>query len=78
MSKVKRLAAFALILCLVVLVVVFVLENNQPTTVSFLAWTAPQLPFAAYLILALLAGWGMGPVLNWFFGTRLRRRDSHS
>ena len=73
MSRVKRVVAFTSALFVAALVVVFVLENNQPATMSMLGWSAPQLPFSIYIVMALLVGWGAGAV-TWFVGARLKRR----
>jgi len=73
MSKIKRLLALTCSLFVAGLVVVFVLENNQPETVTMLGWSTPQLSFAVYIVTALLIGWGMG-AMTWFVSSRLRRR----
>lgn len=73
MSRVKRVVALSFALFVAALVVVFVLENNQPATVTMLGWSTPQLPFAVYMVTALLIGWGAGS-MTWFVGARLRRR----
>lgn len=74
MNRIKRVVALTLILFVAALVVVFMLENNQPATVTLLGLSAPQLPFAVYIIMALLVGWGVGAVSTWFVGARLKRR----
>ncbi|MHC8291535.1 LapA family protein [Pseudomonas sp. XS1P51] len=74
MSSAKRVTALTLIVLLVLLVVVFILENNQPATLTFFGWSTPQLPFAVYVVMALLLGWGAGPVMSWVIGTGVKRR----
>lgn len=78
MSSLKRVTALTLILLLVALVVIFILENNQPATLTFLGWSTPQLPFAFYIAMALLLGWVSGPLMSWFVGRGLKRRSKDS
>lgn len=73
MSRIKRVVALTSFLFVAALVVVFVLENNQPATVTMLGWSTPQLSFAIYMVMALLTGWGAGSI-TWFVGAKLRRR----
>lgn len=74
MSSVKRVTALTSVLLLVALVIVFILENNQPATLTFFGWSTPQLPLAAYIVMALLLGGVAGPVLSWIVGTSGKRR----
>ncbi|MFJ4195309.1 LapA family protein [Pseudomonas sp. NPDC089534] len=68
MRNFKRmlLGVFALLLVLVVLV--FVLENQQSVSLSFLGWAGPQLPIALVMVFALLVGMVIGPVAGWVLG----------
>ncbi|MCP1500576.1 putative integral membrane protein [Pseudomonas migulae] len=75
MTSAKRVTALTLIVLLVALVVVFILENNQPAALTFLGWSTPQLPIAIYVVLALLLGWGAGPVMSLVIGKGIRRRS---
>jgi uncharacterized integral membrane protein len=70
MHNLKRalLAIFALLLVLVILA--FVLENQQSVALLFLGWSGPQLPVALLMILALLVGMVLGPVLSLLLGRR--------
>lgn len=70
MHNLKRalLAIFALLLILVILA--FVLENQQSVALLFLGWSGPQLPVALLMILALLVGMVLGPVLSLLLGRR--------
>ena len=72
MRNFKRLALVVLALIVASAIVLFVLENNQPVTLLFLGWSAPQLPVSVFVILALLAGMIAGPSLAWFVGKRRR------
>jgi putative membrane protein len=73
MHNLKRalLAVFALLLVLVILA--FVLENQQSVALLFLGWSGPQLPVALLMILALLVGMVIGPVLSLLLGRRSMR-----
>jgi uncharacterized integral membrane protein len=64
------LAVFVLLLALVILA--FVLENQQSVSLLFLGWSGPQLPVSVVMVLALLAGMLIGPVLGWFLGYKSR------
>ena len=69
--KRELLAIFALLLVLVILA--FVLENQQSVALLFLGWSGPQLPVALLMILALLVGMVIGPVLSLMLGRRSMR-----
>jgi uncharacterized integral membrane protein len=49
-------------------VLVFVLENQQSVALLFLGLSGPQLPVSLIVVLALLIGMLIGPVLGWFLG----------
>nr|WP_256675804.1 LapA family protein [Pseudomonas sp. R5(2019)] len=44
--------------------VLFSLENQQPVTLSFVGWSAPQWPVSVYILGALLSGLVVGPLLS--------------
>ncbi|MDD2101057.1 DUF1049 domain-containing protein [Pseudomonas putida] len=77
MNSVKRATMFAVLILFTALVVVFILENNQPASLVFFGWSAPQLPIAAYVIIALLLGWCAGPLLILGIRSKVSRRRSH-
>ncbi|SFX01014.1 MULTISPECIES: lipopolysaccharide assembly protein LapA domain-containing protein [unclassified Pseudomonas] len=68
MRNFRRLAFFVAALLVALVIVLFVLENNQPATLLFLGWPAPELPVSICVLLALLAGMMLGPFLSWFMG----------
>jgi putative membrane protein len=72
MRNFKRLALVIFALLVAAAIVLFVLENNQPVTLLFLGWSAPQLPVSVFVLLALLVGMAFGPLLTWFVGVRRR------
>ncbi|MEB0075929.1 LapA family protein [Pseudomonas sp. CCI3.2] len=65
MRNFKRIIFVIVILLIALATVVFLLENQQPTALVFLGWTAPQMSVAVPIILALLVGMVIGPVLGW-------------
>lgn len=73
MRRLKRVASIVIILALAFLVVMFILENRQPTSLLFLGWSSARLPVASYVILALLLGMVVGPLSAWIIGRRFWR-----
>jgi len=57
---------------LVLVVLAFVLENQQPISLLFLGLAGPQLPVSLVVVIALLAGMLVGPILGWFLGRSSR------
>lgn len=72
MRNLKRMLLGAFILLLVLVVLAFVLENQQTISLIFLGWSAPQLPASLVMVLALLVGMLIGPILAWFLGRSSR------
>ncbi|EPJ89973.1 hypothetical protein CFII64_02611 [Pseudomonas sp. CFII64] len=61
-------------LAVVATTIIFILENQQPVSLAFLGWSAPQLSLSVPIILALLVGMLIGPVLSWAMGLRKKRK----
>jgi uncharacterized integral membrane protein len=57
---------------MVLVVLAFVLENQQSVSLLFLGFSGPQLPVSVVAVLALLMGMLIGPVLGWFLGRTSR------
>ena len=72
MRNLKRivLGVFALLLVLVILA--FVLENQQSVELMFLGWSGPALPVSLVVVAALLVGMLIGPILAWLLGRSSR------
>ncbi|SDS60847.1 Protein of unknown function [Pseudomonas sp. Z003-0.4C(8344-21)] len=68
MRNLKRILLGVFILLLVLVVLAFVLENQQSVALLFLGLSGPQLPVSLIVVLALLIGMLIGPVLGWFLG----------
>jgi putative membrane protein len=72
MRNLMRVLLGVLVLFLVLMILAFVLENQQSVTLSFLGWAGPQLPVSLVMVLALLAGMVIGPLLGWILGRSSR------
>ena len=68
MRNLKRILLGVFILLLVMVILAFVLENQQSVSLLFLGLSGPQLPVSLVVVLALLIGLLIGPVLGWFLG----------
>jgi putative membrane protein len=68
MRNLKRIFLGVFILLLILVILAFVLENQQSVSLLFLGLSGPQLPVSLVVVLALLLGMLIGPVLGWFFG----------
>ncbi|AZD56215.1 LapA family protein [Pseudomonas chlororaphis subsp. aurantiaca] len=68
MRNLKRMLIGVFILLLVLVILAFVLENQQSISLMFLGWAGPQLPISLVMVIALLIGMVIGPILGWFVG----------
>jgi uncharacterized integral membrane protein len=73
MREVKRVVLVLTVLVAVVVVLAFVLENQQGVTLSFLGWSTAQMPVAVYVVVALIVGMIIGPVLGVFVHRRRQK-----
>ncbi|VVN61300.1 hypothetical protein PS687_04021 [Pseudomonas fluorescens] len=71
MRGIKRVVAVFSTLVVVLVVLAFVLENQQSVSLSFLGLSTEQLPVSVYVVVALILGMLVGPVLGAVI--RLRR-----
>lgn len=65
MRNLRRVLLAVFVLLLVLVMLVFVLENQQSVTLLFLGWAGPELPVSLAIVLALLIGMVIGPVIGW-------------
>ena len=72
MRNLKRMLLGVFILLLMLVILAFVLENQQSISLMFLGWAGPQLPVSLVMVLALLVGMLVGPILGWFLGRSSR------
>jgi len=68
MRNIKRILLGAFSILLVLVVLAFVLENQQSISLMFLGFTGPQLPVSLVVVIVLLVGMLIGPILGWFLG----------
>ena len=64
MSGVKRAVLVIFALVVIFGTVIFILENQQPTSLVFLGWSSPELPASLFFIGALLLGMAIGPAMG--------------
>lgn len=74
MRNLKRALVVLFILALAVLVLFFVLENQQATALMLFGWATPEVPVALLVLAALLVGLAVGPLLGGYIAVRARRR----
>jgi len=72
MRNLKRALIGVFILLLVLVILAFVLENQQSVSLLFLGWAGPELPVSLIVVLALLVGMIFGPLLGLFLGRSSR------
>lgn len=74
MSNLKRILLVIIALLLVLVILAFVLENQQSVSLVFLGWSGPQLPISVLVVIALLVGMLIGPLLGWLIGRTVSSR----
>ncbi|WP_460079555.1 lipopolysaccharide assembly protein LapA domain-containing protein [Pseudomonas sp. H3_H05] len=72
MRNLKRVLLAVFVLLVILIILTFVLENQQPVSLLFLGWTGPQLPVSVITVAALLIGMLIGPLLGWLLGRMSR------
>lgn len=70
MRGVKRVVLVLVVLAVALVVLGFVLENQQGISMSFLGWSSSQLPVAVFVVAALIIGMVIGPFLGILFRNR--------
>ncbi|CRN01032.1 MULTISPECIES: lipopolysaccharide assembly protein LapA domain-containing protein [Pseudomonas] len=70
MRGVKRVVAILIAVLAGLVILAFVLENQQGVALSFLGWSTAQMPVAVFVVIALIVGMLIGPLLGVF----VRRR----
>ena len=64
MRGIKRVAVVLTVLVVALVVLAFVLENQQGVALSFLGLATAQMPVSVFVVVALIAGMLIGPVLG--------------
>lgn len=73
MRNLKRALAALFVLLLAAVVLFFVLENQQAVSLVMFGWTAPAMPVAVLVLMALVVGLAIGPLLGGYGLMRSRR-----
>ncbi|MFB3305740.1 lipopolysaccharide assembly protein LapA domain-containing protein [Pseudomonas sp. AMR01] len=76
MRGVKRVALVTTALVAALVVIGFVLENQQSVSLSFFGWATAQIPVAIFIVLALILGMLIGPLLGVVVCGRRRKLPS--
>ncbi|WP_198919221.1 lipopolysaccharide assembly protein LapA domain-containing protein [Pseudomonas chlororaphis subsp. aureofaciens] len=72
MRNLKRVFVVVVCLLLVLAILAFMLENQEPVSLLFFGWIAPQLSVSVVAVLALMIGMVIGPILGWLLGRTVR------
>lgn len=64
MRGVKRVVVVLAVLIVALVVLAFVLENQQGVSLSFLGWATGQMPVSVFVVVALIVGMLVGPLLG--------------
>ncbi|UPF05427.1 lipopolysaccharide assembly protein LapA domain-containing protein [Pseudomonas mosselii] len=75
MRNLKRALAALFVLLLAAVVLFFVLENQQAVSLVMFGWSAPAVPVAVLVLMALVIGLVVGPVLGSYGFVRSKRRS---
>ncbi|UHG99690.1 LapA family protein [Pseudomonas sp. 7-41] len=74
MRGVKRVVVVLATLIVVLVVLAFVLENQQGVSLTFLGLATGQMPVSVFVVVSLIVGMLVGPLLGVLFGNRGSRR----
>lgn len=77
MHWIKRVVTVLITLVVALVILVFVLENQQEVALSFLGVGTGQMPLSVFVVVALVVGMLVGPLLTVLVRHR-RRRSSPS
>ncbi|KRP50550.1 lipopolysaccharide assembly protein LapA domain-containing protein [Pseudomonas poae] len=72
MRGVKRVVAVFAVLIVALVMLGFVLENQQGVSLSFLGQATRELPVSVFVVVALIVGMLVGPLLGVVVGRRDR------
>ena len=78
MRAFKRGVLVVCALAVILAIVVFVLENQQPTSLAFFGWHTYELPAYLFFIGALLVGMVIGPLMGFIAFERRAARLKRS
>lgn len=72
MRNLSRIVFGFFVLAILLVTLVFILENQQPVSMMFLGWATPELPASVFVVVALLLGLIVAPALAWIVTRRTR------
>ncbi|ATR84292.1 hypothetical protein CS390_18040 [Pseudomonas sp. HLS-6] len=78
MRNLKRLLLVLFVMAVAAVVLLFVLENQQSVALVLFGWSAPALPVAVIVLVALLLGLAVGPLLGMYIALRAKGRARRS
>lgn len=64
MYAIKKLFLFLIALAVIVVCLLFSLENQQRLSLTFAGWSAPSFPASIYILAAFLFGLVLGPLFT--------------
>lgn len=64
MRNLKRALVALFVVLLSVLVLFFVLENQQSVALALFGWSAPAMPIAVLVVASLILGLAVGPLIG--------------
>ncbi|WP_168232821.1 LapA family protein [Pseudomonas veronii] len=64
MRGVKRVVVVLTVLMVALVVLAFVLENQQGASLSFFGFTTDEMPVSVFVVVALIIGMLIGPLLS--------------
>jgi lipopolysaccharide assembly protein A len=70
MLRFKRIFLGVFVPFSTLVVLTFVLENQQAASLSFLGWRTVALPVSVFVTLSLIIGLAVGPALSLLFGRK--------
>lgn len=74
MPRLKRIVLVLVVLIVTLVVLGFVLENQQAVSIVFFGWASAELPVSVFIALALIMGMLIGPILTLLFVRRTVRK----
>ncbi|KGE68473.1 MULTISPECIES: LapA family protein [Pseudomonas] len=76
MRGVKRVVLVLMVLVVALVVLAFVLENQQGASLSFFGFATGQLPVSVFVVVAFIVGMLIGPLLSAVVSKRRRASAS--
>ncbi|MNU55213.1 hypothetical protein D3C71_442820 [compost metagenome] len=76
MHRVKKLFLLLILLMAFAATLLFLLENQQPASLVFIGWAAPQWPVSVFILGALLLGLAVAPLLALMVSRRRGQRTA--